>query len=117
MKQNEIQDNLVPVLNSYNYAQAFDVYLNEDGYYYYNLLRNIRFPQDLSKDVYSLVRPLPGELLPQMSYRIYKQVELWWVIAIANQIDNPLEPLSADTPLKIIKSGSVINVLNTIINE
>ena len=116
MKQNEINDDFVPVLNSYNYAHAFNVY-NEDGFYYYNLLKNIQFPDDLAPNTYQLVRPRPGELLPQISYRVYKQTELWWIIALINKINNPLEPLNVETPLKVMQSGYILNILNTIINE
>jgi hypothetical protein len=113
MKQNKIQDSTVPTLNSYAYENLFNVY-EEDGYYYYNLLKNIKLPDDLGPSFYSLTRPYPGELLPQISYRVYKEVNLWWAIALANNINNPLEKLNPETPLKILTPSLINNIISTI---
>ena len=114
MKQNDIKDNAVRILGTYQYENAFNVYLDSDDRYFYNLLKNIYIPDDISSDLYTTVEPLPGELLPQLSYRVYNTVNLWWLIAKTNNISNPLEPLTTNTNLKIIRKSIVSNILETI---
>ena len=93
MKQNELNDDSIRLLGAYNFENVFNVYTDSDDRYYYNLLKNVHFPDDLSPSVFSTVNPLPGELLPQLAHRVYNNVTLWWVIAKVNKINNPLEPL------------------------
>jgi len=114
MKQNEIKDNQVPVLGTYNYEHLFNVYIDEQGMYFYNLLKNVYFPKEMRSDVYTTIFPNPNEFLPQLSYRLYKNVNLWWVIAGINNINNPLEPLDPTVKLKIISSAAILNILNSI---
>ena len=116
VKQNEIQSNEVDTLNSYNLAQAFNVYLSDDQYFY-NLLKNISFPEDISSGLFRLVRPRPNELLPQLAFRTYRISDLWWLIAKVNNINNPLEPLDPEVELKILTNAGVTFVLNSIIND
>lgn len=114
MKQNEIRDSQVRLLGTYNYENLFNVYQDEEGRYFYNLLQNISFPTSLDRTIYSTVRANPGELLPQLSFRVYNVVNLWWLIAGVNDIYNPLEPLDPDVRLKIIDASYIESILNTI---
>lgn len=114
MKQNNIDDIVVPLLGSYNLENAFNVYQDQDSRYFYNLLQNIYFPDGLDPSVFSVEYPHPGELLPQLSYRMYNVVNLWWVIAHINNIDNPLEPLDPSTRVKILNPSVITDILNTI---
>ncbi len=117
MKQNDINDNNVRVLNSYNYAQGFNVYQDQDGFYYYNLLKNVTFPENIASNLFTLVRPRPQELLPQFSYRVYDVVDLWWLIAKVNNIDNPLETLNPEIPLKVIIPGNIPLIINSLVGS
>ena len=114
MKQNDIRDTQVSLLGSYNYENLFNVYLDEESRYFYNILQNIHFPANLDRTIFTTVRPNPKDLLPQLSYRVYSVVNLWWLIAGVNDIYNPLEPLDPETPLKIIDASYVESILNTI---
>lgn len=116
MKQNEITDTEVPLLGNYYYENAFNVYL-KDGMYFYNLIKNISFPEILADGVYDIVFPRNKELLPQLSYRVYNVTNLWWLIASVNNILNPLEFLDASTKLKIIKPNFVPGILSKIKEE
>ena len=114
MKQNELKDNSIPVLGSYNYENLFNVYRDEDGYYFYTLLKNVYFPSDMAPSLYAEVTPFPNELLPQLSYRLYNVTNLWWLIASMNRIDNPLEPLNPEVPLKVVGNDIIRSILTTI---
>lgn len=110
MKHNDIKDKKVPILGSYNYENTFNVYLDE-GMYYYNLLKNVSFPEILADGVYDVIFPRNSELLPQLSYRMYNVTNLWWLIASVNNILNPLEPLDASQKIKVIKPNYVSGIL------
>lgn len=111
MKQNEIKDSSVNQLRTTNFANVFNVYLNEQGKYFYNLINTIYIPQALEKSLYTSVFPLPGEYLPQFSYRMYKTIDLAWLIAETNKINNMLEPLSPNSPLRVLNDDVVRNIL------
>lgn len=114
MKQNEISDKSITKLKSTNLANIFNVYYNHDLKYMYNLLNRVYIPEDLTRNLYTAIFPLPNEYLPQLSYRVYKTIDLAWLIAVTNDIDNMLEPLSPGVPIRILRNEVVKNILTTI---
>ena len=114
MKQNQIKDSNIKVLGSYNYENIFNVYKDEGGKYFYNLHRNLSFPKEIQSNYLYTLFPIHNELLPQLSYRIYGVVNLWWVIAGLNNIQNPLEPLNAEIPLTILTNPAIKIILTEI---
>lgn len=101
-------------ITSENYENIFNVYTDEDGFYYYNLLKKVDFPVDLSGDVYDYYETKALETYPNIAYTFYKNVKLWWVICAANQIDNPIKQPDAGTLLKIIRPYYIQNILSKI---
>lgn len=116
MKQNEIPDKSVSKLKAASLANIFNIYYDKDLKYTYNLLNKIYIPEELSRNLYTAIFPLPNEYLPQLSYRVYKTIDLAWLIAITNDIDNMLEPLAPAVPIRILRSEVVKNILTTIQN-
>lgn len=110
MKQNEIQSEGVDRLSSSNLANMFNVY-EEDGRYFYNLLSSIYIPTDLNKTLYRLELPKGKEYLTTFSYRMYKTVDLAWLIAVTNRIDNMLAPLKPDVPIRVLNDNVVRDIL------
>lgn len=111
MKQNEISDKSITLLRTTELANIFNVYLNEDGRYMYNLLNSVYVPQDLNRQLYTAIYPIPGEYLTQFSYRVYKTIDLAWLIAATNNIENMLEPLDPSIPLRVLNDSTVRNIL------
>jgi len=117
VKHNEIKDSTIPLIGSYNYENMFNVYIDDDDMYYYNVLRNLHFPTDIAPTLFTVISPLPGELLPQLSYRLYKVVNLWWMIAGVNDIKNPLDPLNGDDKIKVVSSAVIQNIISRMREE
>ncbi len=46
-----------------------------------------------------------------IAYKHYGDVSLWWVIAIVNNIDNPLVDLQSGMTLKVPKKTAVVEAL------
>jgi hypothetical protein len=71
----------------------------------------VDFPIELDPDVYDYYKTSPDETYPNIAYKAYKNVTLWWLICAANQIDNPVKQPEAGTLLKIIKVEMVKSIL------
>lgn len=109
MKQNDIKD--LPRLSIENFEKIFNVYQDADGLYFYNLLNTIVFPQNLPVNLFTVYTVKPGDTWPFISYKTLQSPNLWWIILLANGIDNPLLPVVPGTNLKIPISQVVKEVV------
>lgn len=89
------------------YENIFKIHTDEDGHYFYNLLQNIIFPDNLPTGFFNYYDVAPGDTLPFISYKTYKSIHLWWTICLVNGIDNPTIKLEPGTKLKILKDDTV----------
>ena len=110
--QNDISD--LPDLNKYVMENLFPVHQDNDGKYYYNIIRTVISPENLASDTFYMYRIPAPTPLTNLSYRVYGRIELWWLICVVNNIDNPVELLSAGTELKIIRPAMIEEVLGKI---
>lgn len=93
MKQNQIKN--LPNLTSEHYENIFNVYTNENGLYYYNLLQTVVFPQNLPANLFKTYTIKPEDTWPLISYKTLKSPNLWWILMLANNITNPIkQPVS-----------------------
>lgn len=98
-------------ISSENYENIFNIYTDENDFYYFNLLKKVDFPTELDPDVFDYYQTLPSDTYPNISYKAYKSVKLWWLICAANQIDNPIKQPEVGTILKIIRINTVKIIL------
>lgn len=110
MKQNNIKE--LPKLTTENYENIFDVFTDENDRYYYNLLQTISFPNlpDGYFDAYNITY---GDTWPFISYKIYNTPNIWWILLLANNIQNPVKSLVPGTTIKAPK----INIVKIILAE
>lgn len=90
MKHNEI-DNL-PTINIENLENIFNVYQDQNNMYFYNLLQNIVFPDNLPLNLFDTYTVKSGDTWPLISHITLKNTSLWWIILLANNIKNPIFP-------------------------
>ena len=112
--QHKILD--LPALDKTRYENIFRLYTTNKKQYYYNLLQTINIDQgiDPKKLFYMTVKEaLPWSIV---SYNAYGTMDLWWLIALVNNIDNPVKELSSGTTLKIIRPQFIDDVLTEINN-
>jgi len=112
MKQNQI-----PALDKLNYdhlENIFNVYQDENNMYYYNLLQTIAFPQDLPQNLFTTYTIADGDTWPYISYKTLQSPNLWWIILLANNIQNPLDDLVHGTILRIPIAAVVREILSQI---
>jgi hypothetical protein len=98
-------------ITSENYENIFNIYTDENEFYYYNLLKKVDFPEDLDSEVYDYYETKSIDTYPNIAFNFYKSVKLWWIICAANQIDDPTKQPTAGTLLKIIKPYYIKNIL------
>jgi hypothetical protein len=111
MYQNEISE--LPRLPEEKYENIFQVYQDKDNRYFYNLLQNINLPTELPDGFFEKYTIEPGDTLPFISYKLFNTIDLWWVICLSNNIENPTLKLEPGKTLKIFKS----NLIQVIISE
>lgn len=110
MKLNDIKNKTIDV-TSENYENIFNIYTDENGFYYFDILKKVDFPENLDPDVYDYYQTTGDETYPNISYKAYKNVTLWWIICAVNNIDDPTASPPAGTILKLIKPDYVKLVL------
>jgi LysM repeat protein len=112
MHQNNILN--LPSLTQDRYENIFNVYTDNDGHYYYNLLQSISIPQNLPDSFFTQYITQPGDTLPYISYKIFNTINLWWLICAVNNITNPIDPIESGKELKIPSTAIAREVLKQI---
>ena len=110
MNQNRFSN--LPKLNSlYRYENFFNVYQDNNGYYFYNLLRNITvLPADNTSIEDSYTTKF-NDTWYLISYNYYGTMDLWWLVCEYNQIKDSTTMPTLGTKLKLLKSQYVSPVL------
>jgi len=110
--QNDTKD--LPRLDLSRYENIFKVNKN-NNFYFYNILKNVNFPDELNEDLYTVKTVNTRRPLTSISHEMYGTQNLWWLILLVNKIRNPVQILPQGIALKIIKPKYVSKVLENII--
>lgn len=100
-------------LSDLRYENVFKMAKN-NNFYFYNVLKNVQFPTALNESLFyvkTINRRLPYTTI---SHQEYGTQDLWWLIALANKITNPVAIPKPGTNLKIIKKKYIKRILDTI---
>jgi hypothetical protein len=115
MKQNEISE--LPSLLDENFENIFNIYFDGTGRYYYNLLQNIAFPDNLPEGYFTYYTITYSDTWPYISYKLYNTPNLWWIILPFNNIIDPTRPLEPGTRIKALNLSYVKSILSQIQTE
>ena len=102
-------------ISSYDFANIFSVY-QQDGYYLYNIIRNIQLPNVINTDIVRQVKVTGKMSWGNISQEIYGTIRLWWLVCIVNKIMNPVKLPKPGQVLTVIKPEYVASII-TQINE
>jgi nucleoid-associated protein YgaU len=91
MNQNQIRE--LPKLETEQLENIFNVHQTEKGYYYYNLIETVSLPESLPPSFFTSYNIAPADTWPYISYKVFKNPNVWWLILLINKIQNPLLPL------------------------
>lgn len=112
MTQNQIKD--LPRLRTENMENIFNVYIDKNKQYFYNLLQTIALPSNLPKTYFDTYTATYQDTWPLISYKTLKTPNLWWLLLITNNIINPVQQPSIGTTIKIPKDFLVTTILTQI---
>jgi nucleoid-associated protein YgaU len=70
--------------------------MNEDSRYYFSIPGYQEIPVSSNDLAYTVQSGEEGRL-DKISYKFYDNVQYWWVIAVANDIINPLSVKAGDS--------------------
>jgi hypothetical protein len=97
------------IFNAYEFENE-----NNNRYVCYNILNKVSLPNDIDDQVFTYVT-VPGSMpLTTISYRIYNNMHLWWLIMVVNKLTNPVKLLAPGTIIKVIKPQFLPQVLDSI---
>jgi len=106
---------------SISYENIFRMYATENtdssNFYYFNLLNSVYFPDNIPTSSYytiTLNKRLPWTAI---SYNEYRTTDLWWLIALANKVYNPVYYPAPGSTLRIIKPEYVKLVFDEITSQ
>ena len=88
-------------LSDNHFENLFNVY-DDDGVYYYNLMKTVNIPESLDPGSYFLLTVDNPMSLTTLSFRVYGSINLWWLICIANNINDTVKPITPGRTLRII---------------
>jgi len=79
--------------NTNDLANLFNVYLDKDGNYYFNISKTLCIKQvdinNLQPSIYNLYTVQYNDTWTNISFNFYKTIDLWWIICKFNNISDP----------------------------
>ena len=104
--------------DEFKLERIFNVYKQLGGeQFYYNILKKIEFPKEKSKTTYSNYYAKPGDVWTLISFNYYRRTDLWWLIAMFNDISDTFRPIPAGARIKIPLPSYVRVVFDAIKNQ
>ena len=100
MKQFEIEN----FVTSYNdLGNFFNVYTDENGKYYFSILKSVNFQNinSIAPGYYNEYVVKENDAWTTISYNLYGDINLWWIICKFNGIMNPIDLPTAGITLRV----------------
>tara|TARA_Y100000310_G_scaffold325472_1_gene388991 strand:+ start:618 stop:992 length:375 start_codon:yes stop_codon:yes gene_type:complete len=104
-------------LSDYHYENIFNMFKTGDGFYGFNILKTINFPDDLDPKMYELVEVDRKMSWTNLSFLEYGTIKLWWLICLANGIQNPVQFPSQGMRIKVIKPEFIPHILQQLATD
>lgn len=102
------------LLSRENIANIFDVVIDKNNNYVYNLNDNLIIDlNDVSSNSFNVYVTRPKDTYHGIAHKFYGTRKLWWLIAKFNNIINVMDFPTPGTKLKI----PTVNVKNTIVRS
>lgn len=115
----EVQSLLkISTTSEFKLERIFSMYKKHGAdHFFYNVLRKINLPDKILKSKYVNYETMPGDVWTLISYKFYNRIDLWWLIAMFNRIDDTFSTIESGTLLIIPTPEYVREVLNSIKNQ
>ena len=101
--------------SEFKLERNFNMYKHPDGkQFFYNILRTIDLPDEVVKTNYTLYFAKPTDAWTLISYKFYNRTDMWWLIALFNDVYDTFSPIESGMTLKIPKPDYVRMILDAI---
>jgi hypothetical protein len=110
--QNEIRS--LPNLHEFLYQNIFNIYVEGDNHYSYNILKKIKIPKNIPENMVTYIHVRGSMTWTQISFLEYGTIDLWWLICAASGIINPVHNPEPGTILRVISPKTVRVILDEI---
>lgn len=111
MKQNQVSE--LSKLPAGNLENIFNVYQEDGGMYFYNLLQTVVFPQNLPANAFNFYTIKHGDTWPFISFKTLNNPNLWWIILLANNLQDPTEKMIPGVTIRI----PVLDIVQEVVNQ
>lgn len=111
-KYHNQSDDLVGI-SERKYETIFKMFTHDD-YPFYNILQQVVIPEEINARMYSTIKVKGSIPYTTLSFQLYKDISLWWLICLANNIDDPTQLISPGATLRYIKPNFVNQVMTEI---
>lgn len=90
-------------LNNFSQLQKFNI-LREDNEYLFNIFRNYTISDSVKNNIdYVTMHYVDhNDWWENISYSYYENENLWWIVAMTNDVVNPFEELEEGEQIKVI---------------
>ena len=101
-------------LSNTSQLKLFPIFLDNDRETkFLNLFRSYKLNEDVQTDVvfFGSYEVSNDEFWDDIAYKLYGIPQLWWVIALINNVVNPFEELSDGDNIRILKEEYIYNLI------
>ena len=111
----EISDQIGLGTDDFKLEKIFGVFKQLGSkHFYFNLLRTVNFPENPDSTTFNTYFTKPNDTWASISFKHYNRIDLWWMIASFNRIDNTFLPPKPGTRLKVPTPDTVRFVIDQI---
>ena len=104
--------------DEFRMEQMFTLYKDPGTkHFFYNIFNTLNFDGEISPNTYMLYYTQPEEAWTTISYKHYNRIDLWWIIACMNNIDNTFKPIEPGLKLMIPLPSTVRKIIAEIKNK
>lgn len=107
-------------LENASLLNLFPVMYDEDNkIYFMNIFRNYKMNTDINQNFLNMYQTLEIEDIDwfeNISFDMYENTKLWWIIPLANNIVNPFEEIEPGQRMNVMRKEHVYQLLKEIKN-
>jgi len=105
-------DNPNNKISKTKYENFFNMYRDDAGFNFYNILKNITVlpAKDSSVEDDYIIRPTDTWIF--IAYKYYDNMNLWWLVCEYNQVKNAVEMPPAGTKIRLLRPEFVSVIID-----
>ncbi len=105
-------------LSSTSFLKLFNILKDDDDNLFLNIFRTFSINETTMSSVlnYQTYEVDEGDFIENISYDLYENLNLWWLILLSNSIVNPFEDIYIGQNLKILKETLIPFVMREMRN-